>query len=71
MLIHYVRKKQGGWFLILMLTDQEKAELKTLKLLEFGEASGQAKITDYCKVVDKIDLVIKENYSFIEKSELI
>jgi len=41
-----------------------------LKLLESGEISGQTKITDYYEVVNRIGVVIKENYKFIEQSEL-
>ena len=44
--------------------DWSRKSRKTLKLLKSGEAPGQAKITDYYKVVDKIE-VIKENYTLL------
>ena len=44
--------------------------VRCLLLLFLQEASGQTKITDYYEIFDKIDVVIKENYSIIEQSEL-
>ena len=37
-------------------------------MLETGEASRQTKITHYYEIVDKIDMVTKENYSITEQS---
>ena len=48
--------------------DWSRKSRNTLKVLESGEAFGQTKITDYYEVVDRIDMVIKENYGFIEQS---
>ena len=50
--------------------DWSRKSRNTLKVLESGETFGQTKITHYYETIDKIDVVIKENYSIIEQSEL-
>ena len=59
-----------GGAVVDMYVDWSRKSRNTLKLLECGEASGQTKITDYYEVVDRIGVVLKNNYNFIEQSEL-
>ena len=60
----------AGGALVDIHVDWSRKSRNTLKLLETGEATGQTKITDYCEIVDRIGVVLKENHSFIEQSEL-